>query len=109
MQDRPWTSSRREHRDAAEVALTEEQEDGRGFNRVDVSGDGHISVIEAIRRRGARVRRPSRPTSRDCWASAATRVHQGDGTRDKLMLAFGALDADGDKRRLRNMPVGPTA
>ena len=27
-----------------------------------------------------------------------TRIHQEDGTRDKLMLAFGALDADGDKK-----------
>ena len=26
------------------------------------------------------------------------RILQEDGTRDKLMLAFGALDADGDKK-----------
>ena len=27
-----------------------------------------------------------------------TRIHQEDGTRDKLVLAFGALDGDGDKK-----------
>ena len=43
--------------DVAEVALTETQEDAlrKIFNRVDVSGDGYVSVIEAIKAlRGAR-------------------------------------------------------
>ena len=74
--DGPWTSSKARalvaRDDAAAVALTEAQEDAlrKVFNRVDISGDGHISVIEAIKRSAARgVRRPSRPTSRGCWAS----------------------------------------
>ena len=32
------------------------------------------------------------------FAKKLTRIHQKDGTRDKLVLAFGALDADGDKK-----------
>ena len=32
------------------------------------------------------------------FAKKLTRIHQKDGTRDKLVLDFGALDADGDKK-----------
>merc|ERR1719326_1377162 len=88
--------------DTAEVALTEAQEDAlrKVFNRVDVSGDGHISVIEAIKAlRGARSSTGIEADfARLLGLDDMTRIHQEDGTRDKLMLAFGALDADGDKK-----------
>ena len=85
-----------------EVALTEAQEDAlrKVFNRVDISGDGHISVIEAIKAlRGARSSTGIEADfARLLGLDDMTRIHQEDGTRDKLMLAFGALDADGDKK-----------
>ena len=88
--------------DVAEVALTEAQEDAlrKVFNRVDISGDGHISVIEAIKAlRGARSSTGIEADfARLLGLDDMTRIHQEDGTRDKLMLAFGALDADGDKK-----------
>ena len=88
--------------DTAEVALTEAQEDAlrKVFNRVDISGDGHISVIEAIKAlRGARSSTGIEADfARLLGLDDMTRIHQEDGTRDKLMLAFGALDADGDKK-----------
>ena len=86
----------------AEVALTETQEDAlrKIFNRVDVSGDGYVSVIEAIK--ALRCARSSTGIEADfarlLGLGDMTRIHQEDGTRDKLMLAFGALDADGDKK-----------
>ena len=88
--------------DVAEVALTEAQEDAlrKVFNRVDISGDGQISVIEAIKAlRGARSSTGIEADfARLLGLDDMTRIHQEDGTRDKLMLAFGALDADGDKK-----------
>ncbi len=88
--------------DTAEVALTAAQEDAlrKVFNRVDISGDGHISVIEAIKAlRGARSSTGIEADfARLLGLDDMTRIHQEDGTRDKLMLAFGALDADGDKK-----------
>ena len=98
----PGHLPRREHWDVAEVALTEAQEDAlrKVFNRVDISGDGHISVIEAIKAlRGARSSTGIEADfARLLGLDDMTRIHQEDGTRDKLMLAFGALDADGDKK-----------
>jgi hypothetical protein len=84
-----------------DAALTEEQEDAiaKLFNRMDVSGDGNISVQEAIKAlSGARS-----PTSTETqfvrllglddvtreWGDELTR-------RDKLVTKFRALDADGD-------------
>jgi hypothetical protein len=84
-----------------DAALTEEQEDAiaKLFNRMDVSGDGTISVQEAIKAlSGARS-----PTSTETqfvrllglddvtreWGDELTR-------RDKLVTKFRALDADGD-------------
>ena len=88
--------------DVAEVALTEAQEDAlrKVFNRVDISGDGHISVIEAIKAlRGARSSTGIEADfARLLGLDDMTRIHQEDGTRDKLVLAFGALDADDDKK-----------
>ena len=93
---------------AAAAALTVAQEDAlrKVFNRVDVSGDGHISVIEAIKAlRGARSSTAIEADfARLLGLDDMTRVHQEDGTRDKLMLAFGALDADGDKSRRTRVP-----
>jgi len=88
--------------DTAEVVLTEEQEDAlrKIFNRVDASGDGYISVIEAIKAlRGARSSTAIEADfARLLGLDDVARVHQEDGSRDKLVLAFGALDADGDKK-----------
>ena len=88
--------------DTAEVALTEAQEDAlrKVFNRVDISGDGHISVIEAIKAlRGARSSTGIEADfARLLGLDDMTRIHQEDGTRDRLVLAFGALDADNDKK-----------
>ena len=88
--------------DVAEVALTEAQEDAlrKVFNRVDISGDGHISMIEAIKAlRGARSSTGIEADfARLLGLDDMTRIHQEDGTRDRLVLAFGALDADDDKK-----------
>ena len=84
-----------------DAALTEEQEDAlvKMFNRMDVSGDGTISVQEAIKSlSGARS-----PTSTETQfvrllgLDDLTRVHHEEGTRrDQLVAKFRALDADGD-------------
>ena len=84
-----------------DAALTEEQEDAlaKMFNRMDVSGDGNISVQEAIKAlSGARsVTSTETQFVRLLGLDDVTRVHHEEGTRrDKLVAKFRALDADGD-------------
>ena len=63
------------------------------FDRVDTSGDGDISVVEAVK-----ALRKDDDFAKVLGFDKATRVRQEDGTRDQLILALGALDADGDKK-----------
>ena len=63
------------------------------FDRVDTSGDGEISVVEAVK-----ALRKDDDFAKVLGFDKATRVRQEDGTRDQLILALGALDADGDKK-----------
>ena len=62
------------------------------FNRVDHNKDGQVSRIEAIK-----ALRKDDEFARMLGFAHHTRVRQEDGTRDKLMLAFGALDENEDK------------
>ena len=84
-----------------DAALTEEQEDAlaKMFNRMDVSGDGTISVQEAIKALSGARSATSTETQfvRLLGLDDLTRVHHEEGTRrDKLVTKFRALDADGD-------------
>ena len=84
-----------------DAALTEEQEDAlaKMFNRMDVSGDGTISVQEAIKALSGARSATSTETQfvRLLGLDDLTRVHHEEGTRrDKLVAKFRALDADGD-------------
>ena len=63
------------------------------FDRVDTSGDGEISVVEAVK-----ALRKDDDFAKVLGFDKATRVRQEDGTRDQLILALGALDTDGDKK-----------
>jgi hypothetical protein len=62
------------------------------FDRVDYNHDGQVSRIEAIK-----ALRKDDEFARMLGFEHHTRVRQEDGTRDKLMLAFGALDENEDK------------
>ena len=62
------------------------------FDRVDYNKDGRVSRIEAIK-----ALRKDDEFARMLGFEHHTRVRQEDGTRDKLMLAFGALDENDDK------------
>jgi hypothetical protein len=62
------------------------------FDRVDYNHDGQVSRIEAIK-----ALRKDDEFARMLGFAHHTRVRQEDGTRDKLMLAFGALDENEDK------------
>ena len=62
------------------------------FDRVDYNQDGQVSRIEAIK-----ALRKDDEFARMLGFAHHTRVRQEDGTRDKLMLAFGALDENEDK------------
>ena len=62
------------------------------FDRVDYNHDGQVSRIEAIK-----ALRKDDEFARMLGFTHHTRVRQEDGTRDKLMLAFGALDENEDK------------
>ena len=62
------------------------------FDRVDYNKDGQVSRIEAIK-----ALRKDDEFARMLGFAHHTRVRQEDGTRDKLMLAFGALDENDDK------------
>ena len=62
------------------------------FDRVDYNKDGQVSRIEAIK-----ALRKDDEFARMLGFEHHTRVRQEDGTRDKLMLAFGALDENEDK------------
>ena len=62
------------------------------FDRVDFNQDGQVSRIEAIK-----ALRKDDEFARMLGFAHHTRVRQEDGTRDKLMLAFGALDENEDK------------
>ena len=62
------------------------------FDRVDYNQDGQVSRIEAIK-----ALRKDDEFARMLGFAHHTRVRQEDGTRDKLMLAFGALDENDDK------------
>ena len=62
------------------------------FDRVDYNKDGQVSRIEAIK-----ALRKDDEFARMLGFAHHTRVRQEDGTRDKLMLAFGALDENEDK------------
>ena len=62
------------------------------FDRVDYNHDGQVSRIEAIK-----ALRKDDEFARMLGFAHHTRVRQEDGTRDKLMLAFGALDENDDK------------
>ena len=62
------------------------------FDRVDYNKDGRVSRIEAIK-----ALRKDDEFARMLGFEHHTRVRQEDGTRDKLMLAFGALDENEDK------------
>ena len=84
-----------------DAALTEEQEDAiaKLFNRMDVSGDGNISVQEAIKALSGARSATSTETQfvRLLGLDDMTRIHHEEGTRrDKLVAKFRALDADGD-------------
>ena len=84
-----------------DAALTEEQEDAlaKMFNRMDVSGDGTISVQEAIKALSGARSATSTETQfvRLLGLDDLTRVHHEEGTRrDQLVAKFRALDADGD-------------
>ena len=57
------------------------------FDRVDYNHDGQVSRIEAIK-----ALRKDDEFARMLGFAHHTRVRQEDGTRDKLMLAFGALE-----------------
>ena len=63
------------------------------FDRVDTSGDGEISVVEAVK-----ALRKDDGFAEVLGFDEATRVRQEDGTKDQLILALGALDSDGDKK-----------
>ena len=63
------------------------------FDRVDSSGDGEISVMEAVK-----ALRKDDEFAEVLGFDEATRVRQEDGTKDRLVLALGALDSDGDKK-----------
>ena len=63
------------------------------FDRVDTSGDGEISVVEAVK-----ALRKDDEFADVLGFDEATRVRQEDGTKDQLILALGALDSDGDKK-----------
>ena len=65
------------------------------FDRVDTSGDGEISVVEAVK-----ALRKDDAFAEVLGFDEATRVRQEDGTKDQLILALGALDSDGDKDKL---------
>ena len=65
------------------------------FDRVDTSGDGEISVVEAVK-----ALRKDDGFAEVLGFDEATRVRQEDGTKDQLILALGALDSDGDKNCL---------
>ena len=62
------------------------------FDRVDYNHDGQVSRIEAIK-----ALRKDDEFARMLGFAHHTHVRQEDGTRDKLMLAFGALDENEDK------------
>jgi hypothetical protein len=62
------------------------------FDRVDYNKDGQVSRIEAIK-----ALRKDDEFARMLGFEHHTRIRQEDGTRDKLMLAFGALDENEDK------------
>ena len=62
------------------------------FDRVDYNHDGQVSRIEAIK-----ALRKDDEFARMLGFEHHTRIRQEDGTRDKLMLAFGALDENEDK------------
>ena len=62
------------------------------FDRVDYNHDGQVSRIEAIK-----ALRKDDEFARMLGFEHHTCVRQEDGTRDKLMLAFGALDENEDK------------
>ena len=62
------------------------------FDRVDFNKDGQVSRIEAIKALSK-----DDEFARMLGFAHHTRVRQEDGTRDKLMLAFGALDENEDK------------
>jgi hypothetical protein len=62
------------------------------FDRVDYNHDGQVSRIEAIK-----ALRKDDEFARMLGFAHHTRVRQEDGTRDKLMFAFGALDENEDK------------
>ena len=62
------------------------------FDRVDFNKDGQVSRIEAIKALSK-----DDEFARMLGFAHHTRIRQEDGTRDKLMLAFGALDENEDK------------
>ena len=87
--------------DSGDAALTEEQEDvlAKMFNRMDVSGDGNISVQEAIKALSGARSATSTETQfvRLLGLDDVTREWGDELTRrDKLVAKFRAPDADGD-------------
>ena len=75
-----------------DAAAVREAELRRVFDAADKSGDGSISIIEAVK-----ALRGDAAFGRALGFDGSSRVRQEDGTRDRLVRAFGALDVDGDK------------